>query len=77
MSARGSSATSTRSTAMKRSPACSPALAAAEPGVTDSTVGFPTGTPIQKIAAKMITARTMFTAGPAAIVAIFFQAGML
>ena len=33
--------------------------------------------PIQKIAAKMTMARTMFTAGPATIVTIFFQAGML
>ena len=33
------------------------------------------GTPIQKIPAKITIARRMFTAGPAAIVAIFFHMG--
>ena len=63
--------------ATKRSPGCRPACAAAGSRVTDATVSVPTGTPIQKIAAKMTIARKMLTAGPARIVAIFFHAGML
>ena len=65
-------------TATRRSPGFSPAARAAESVFTLRTevVVSKVGMPIQKIAAKMTIARTMFTAGPARMVATFFQAGM-
>ena len=71
----GSPLAGTPFTAISLSPAVSPAVWAAEPGTTPATevVALMVGTPIQKITAKIAIARRMLTAGPAAMVATFFQ----